>query len=248
MWQFQGKYTGDAKTYIQETTKKEIKIWSLILTIVVAILFTVIAIVIGDGNIAYITIILSTGLLAILFMYIILFLYYKREPKCEIKIANDGFYVYNGDVRVSFAFYKIQTIEEYDDFIVVKDLFNKAGYVLQKELLIEGTWEDLKVFLKKVEDSLDSDNPIYQIEETETQFFQATVKGKRIYEQFVAGVSVATPVGVFHYFVTFILENGEEVEYEINQEWYEKIEQGDAGTLLIINGKFFSFGEGEDIE
>ena len=248
MWEFQGNYTGKAKAYIQEMAKKETKIGSLISTIVIAILFTIIAIVIGDGNRIYVTIILSAGLAAIILVHIILFACYKREPKCEIKITNDGFHVYDVNRYVSFAFYKIQTIEEHDDFIVVKDLFNKAGYILQKELLIEGKWEDLKVFLKKVEDSLDSDDSIYQIEEPTTEFFEATVKSKRIYEQFVNGVSVTTPVGLFHYFATFILENGEDVEYEISQDWYEKIEKEQSGILVTINGKFFSFGEGEDIE
>lgn len=106
----------------------------------------------------------------------------------------------------------------------------------------------MKVFLKKVEDSLDSDDSIYQIEEPTTEFFEATVKSKRIYEQFVNGVSVTTPVGLFHYFATFILENGEDVEYEISQDWYEKIEKEQSGILVTINGKFFSFGEGEDFE
>lgn len=89
---------------------------------------------------------------------------------------------------------------------------------------------------------------MYQIEEPETQFVEATVKEKRIYQKFITGVSVTTPVGLFQYFATFQLENDEEVEYEIDQQWYEKIEKAQTGQLVLINGNFFSFGEGEDIE
>ena len=44
-------------------------------------------------------------------------------------------------------------------------------------------FEKLKALLKKVEESLDTDEPMYQIEEPETEFFEATVKEKRIYEK-----------------------------------------------------------------
>ena len=112
---------------------------------------------------------------------------------------------------------------------------------------MQGDWEELKLLLKKVEESLETDNPMYQIEETEAQFFDATVKTKRIYKKFVGGVSVTTPVSIFQYFATFKLDNEEEVEYEIGQELYEKIAEGQIGTLVILNGNFFAFGDGEDI-
>ena len=248
MWSFKGTYTGEARAYIKKRKKKQLTIFSWIYSIVILLIFAGMAIGLSDGNLTFIIIILSVGVAAIALINLTLFLYYRREPKCEIKITNDGFQVYDGDRCVSFAFYKIQTIDEYDDFIVVKDLFNKVGYVLQKELLIEGDWDDLKRFLKKVEDSLQTDNPIYQIEEPETEFMEATVKEKRIYKKFVSGVSVTTPVGLFQYFATFQLDNNEEVEYEITQAWYEKIEKEQTGTLVLVNGNFFSFGNGEDVE
>ena len=123
---------------------------------------------------------------------------------------------------------------------------NHTVYVLQRDLLIEGAWDDLKVFLKKVEESLESDDPIYQIEEPTTEFFEATVKSKRIYKRYVGEVRMQH--AVYEYFATFSLGTGEETEYEIEQEWYEKIEQGKSGTLVLINGKFSSFGKGEDID
>ena len=161
----------------------------------------------------------------------------------KIEIKNDGIqFVENGQF-IPLPFYKIDPIEYYDEFIV---LCNRV--VLQKELLVKGDWEELKILLKKVEESLATDNPMYQIEEPDTQFFVATVKEKRIYQKFVTGVSVGTPIGLFQYFATFQFENDEEIEYEIGQEWYEKIEKGQTGQLVLVNGNFFSFGEGEDFE
>ena len=52
----------------------------------------------------------------------------------------------------------------------------------------------------------------------------------------------------FEYFATFVLENGEEIEYQIGQEWYEKIGKEQTGTLVVVNGNFFGFGDGEYVE
>ena len=52
----------------------------------------------------------------------------------------------------------------------------------------------------------------------------------------------------FEYFATFVLENGEELEYQIGQEWYEKIGKEQTGTLVVVNGNFFGFGDGEYVE
>ena len=246
MWAFKGDYTGQARAYIKKMKQKQFTASALLVSILYLLIFIGLAIWLSEGKLTLIIIILGVGLGAIALINLIFFLHYRREPKCEIKIQNDGFEVYEGGSWVSFAFYKIQSVDEYDDFIVIKDMFNKVGYVLQRELLIEGTWDELKAFLKKVEESLDSDDPIYQIEEPTTEFFEATVKSKRIYKRFVGEVRIQH--AVYEYFATFSLENDEEIECEIGQEWYEKIEQGEVGTLVLINGKFFSFGEGEDIE
>lgn len=246
MWAFKGEYIGEAKTHIKKQKQKQFVVSALVCSILYLVAFIVLAIVFGNEDLTFIIIILSVGLVAIALIDLMLFLYYRRDPKCDIKIKNDAIEVRNGNRCVSFSFYKIQAVDEYDDFIVVKNRDNKVGYVLQKELLVEGAWDDLKVFLKKVEESLSSDDPIYQIEEPSAEFFEATVKSKRIYKRYVGEVRMQH--AVYEYFATFSLENGEETEYEIEQEWYEKIEQGESGTLVLINGKFTSFGEGEDIE
>ena len=130
MWTFKGEYTGEARIYIKNQVQKQFMFSALLCSIFCLLVFIGLAIGLGDGNLTLIVIILSVGLGTIALINLILFLYYRRAPKCEIKIQNDGFEVYDGDRCVSFAFYKIQTIDEYDDFIVVKDLFNKVGYFL----------------------------------------------------------------------------------------------------------------------
>ena len=49
-------------------------------------------------------------------------------------------------------------------------------------------------------------------------------------------------------YATFLTEQGEEKEYPISKEQFYQISEGDEGTLVTVNGNFFYFGEGEDIE
>lgn len=242
MWTFKGKYSGEARAYIKRKEKKMYTIFSLILSVFILIVFIGMAIGFYNGDIIPTMIILGLGFGLIVLVNIVILFAYQRDPKCEIEITNDGFHVY-GELSISFAFYKIGSVEYYDDFIVVA-----KNYVLQKELLVEGDWEELKALLKKVEESLDTEEPMYQIEEPETEFFEATVKGKRIYEKFVHRVSMHVAEGVFQFFVTFQLENDEEMEFEIGKEWYEKLEKGQTGTLVLVGGNFFTFGDGEEMK
>ena len=245
MWSFRGEYIGAAKEYIQKKKKKEVTAWALVFSILIAVIFLLMAIFLGDGNTTYIAIILCGGFGGIILVDIVLFIDYKRAPKSKIEILNDGIQFIDraSGLTGSLPFYKIEPIEYHNEFIV---LCNKI--VLQKELLVQGDWEELKILLKRIEESLETENPMYQIDAPSTEYFDAVVKSKRIYEKFVSGVSWTTPVGVFQYFATFELENGEEIEYEIGQENYEKIENAQTGLLVIINGNFFAFGEGEEMD
>ena len=246
MWEFKGEYTGGAKAYLQEKAKKEFKI-SIWVSIIMSIVGMIICLPVSEGNIGFILITVSSFLIIMPIMGSIFYVFeYKpklRAQKGDIRITNDGFEFVSRGSRISVPFYKLAPIEYHDDFILLaKDI------ILQKDILIEGDWEELLAFLKRVEESLESEEPMYQIEETEAEFYVATVKSKRIYERFVNGVSWTTPVGVFEYYVTFELENGEEMEHKISQELYEILNEGQTGTLVLFNGNFFSFGDGEDVE
>lgn len=246
MWEFKGEYTGGAKAYLQEKVKKELKI--VILSIIASVIVYIPFIIYVSGEYTDVALIASfsvlffvTVALALLYQF-----YYKkklRSPKAAIKITNDGVEFLDNGFNSSIPFYKLTPIEYRDDFVLLP-----KKIVLQKDVLIEGDWEELMAFLKKIEESEERGEEIFQINETEPEFFNATVKSKRIYERFVNGVSWTTPVGVFEYYVTFELENGEEMEHKISQELYEIFNEGQTGTLVLFNGNFFSFGDGEDVE
>lgn len=243
MWMFEGYHSGNAKEYILERQRKVLKTFSILCTIIISIIYIIMAIAFAQENIIFLWIVLSGFLVTLLLVNVVLYIVSKGKPKCKIEIRNDGFYIDNGNGQISLVFYKLQDLCYFDDYIT----FNK-DYVLEKALLVKGDWDELVALLKKVEASLDSDEPMYQIEEPETLFYEATVKEKRIFQKFVTGVSAVTPVGMFEYFILFDLGENGEAEYEVSQEWYEKITEMQVGTLVIVNGRFFSFGDGEEME
>ena len=49
-------------------------------------------------------------------------------------------------------------------------------------------------------------------------------------------------------YVTFMKFDGSVVEYSVSEEIYKKCIPGTSGILVTINGLFFDFGNGEDIE
>lgn len=241
MWAFKGLYSGEAKARMQQLKNKGTKALAIGASSASAVSFLMMAIMMSDGELWAILTFLGGGVLTIAAVNLVCWLESRRVPKCDVEIKNDGFYLRNENVDCSFAFYKIQEIEYHDEFIVVK-----PHVVLQKDLLIKGEWDSLKTLLEKVEASLETDDPMYQIEEPETEFFDATVKSKRIYKRFIGEIRVQR--AVYEYFATFVLENGEEVEYDVGQQLYEQISEGQTGTLVLVNGNFFSFGDGEDVE
>ena len=48
--------------------------------------------------------------------------------------------------------------------------------------------------------------------------------------------------------MNFRLENGEEREYYVSKELFDRVKEGQESTLVLLNGMFFDFGEGEDID
>ena len=84
------------------------------------------------------------------------------------------------------------------------------------------------------------------IQEPKTEFFEAKALKKRIYIYYED--PIRKPRSVTQYFITFLLETGEEKEFSLPQEFFEKIDEGQESTLVLVNGRFFDFSEGETIE
>ena len=87
----------------------------------------------------------------------------------------------------------------------------------------------------------------YEVIETpEPEFFEAKALRKRVHIYYASELNI--PKSVTEYYITFLLENGEEREFSLSQEMFEKIEEGEESTLVLLNNMFFDFGEGEEIE
>lgn len=239
MWVFKGCYTGDAKAYRQAKEKKQMAVLMAVFSIVIMAIGIPMAIFLGEGDPILTATLLCTGIGAMLAVDCILSVFYKQNFSSEIRITNDGFEISSAAGNVSFPFYKIAPVEYYDQFIVVR-----GKVVLQKELLCEGEWEELKNTLKRIEESLDTEEPIYQLESPETEFFDAVVCSKRIFKSFSGWVQA--PTSELHYFASFKLPSGDVQEYEIGRELYESVSEGQRGTLVVVNGSFFAFGDGEN--
>ncbi len=241
MWTFEGFYTRAAKEYIKTRDRRLFTIVGVILSIVIAAVSIPMAIALGEGDATLTIVLLSVYFGVILVVDTVLLLCGKRAPKCYIRVTNYGLEGYDSNGNFSFSFYNLAPIEYGEEFIVLR-----KRVVLQKELLRSGDWEELKTLLEKVEDELLSDDPMYQVDAPEAEFYAATVVSKRIFKKFVGWVQART--SEFHYFVTFVLESGEEVEYEVSVEMFETLLEGQSGTLVVVGDMFFDFGEGESVE
>lgn len=250
MWKFSGKYTGEAREYVLAKRKRE--------GVIAALVFSAVSAVVGlaldfgafgyndDSRLFVLVLGVLLGLIIlgnIVFMFI---LYCCRNVKSDVTITNSCVQAYHDLTKTSVSFYNIKTIDFYDDFIVIDGTRNKVGFVLQKELLTHGEWEELEAFLKRVEASLHTDQPVYEVKEPKADFFEATVKSKREVRRFVGSIYMKR--AGYDYLVTFALLNGEEIECKIGQELYETAQPGESGTLALIEGEFFAFGQGEEIE
>ena len=80
--------------------------------------------------------------------------------------------------------------------------------------------------------------------ELEYEFKQARVLSKYKNSYYV-GVKLSRMVE--EYWINIITEDGKETGYQVRQELYEKIEEGQEGTLVTVNGNFFDFGDGVDV-
>ena len=80
--------------------------------------------------------------------------------------------------------------------------------------------------------------------EPEYLFTQAKILSK---EKKAYYVGVKLPKLVEEYSIRLLTEEGEERHYRVREEVYSRIEKGQKGTLVTVNGNFFDFGDGTDI-
>lgn len=243
MWTFKGKYTGEAKDYIRQRDKK--MFW-----ITGGIIFALFMAV-GGGlavyapDMAVLSWSLSAGMI-VLFGLALFLIYLLSKPKCEIEITNDGMRGYYNGRNFDYTFFRLDGFEYRDGFIVVKQR-KFVVCVLQRELLTGGDWEQLLDTLKDIQARADSDDPVFQIDEPQTEFVAATVVSKRLYTHYEQNGLLQLPETVTRFFVTFAPQGGESVEFEVSKEMYDGVGEGQEGTLVTVGGNFFDFGDGEDV-
>ena len=49
------------------------------------------------------------------------------------------------------------------------------------------------------------------------------------------------------FFVTFLTDDGEEKEFKVTRELFDRLYEDQTGTLVTVNGNFFDFGDGEEM-
>ena len=81
--------------------------------------------------------------------------------------------------------------------------------------------------------------------EPEYEFHQAQVIERK---KLVYYAGVRMPQQVIECKITFRLENGETIIYQLREELFDKIEDNQQGTLVTVNGNFFDFGDGEEMQ
>ena len=91
-----------------------------------------------------------------------------------------------------------------------------------------------------VEEISDSDEYI----EPEFISVGATVLGKGGFHKYY-GTKITHHTLLFR--VAFMTDDGDEVIFEIPQEIYDRISEGQHGDLVTVNGNFFDFGDGETV-
>ena len=84
------------------------------------------------------------------------------------------------------------------------------------------------------------------IPEPSVEYFNAKVLTKRM-NYYIDPKAIHLPRSVLEFLVTFELENGTKHEFSLTKEMFDKLEEGQESTLVLMNGMFFDFGEGEEI-
>ncbi len=85
--------------------------------------------------------------------------------------------------------------------------------------------------------------------EPEYVFMQARVQSKRRSDYYKTELRMPQlPALVNEFYITFETEDNKTTEFPVRQEIYEDITEGQEGTLVTVNGNFFDFGIGEEIE
>lgn len=117
--------------------------------------------------------------------------------------------------------------------LIVFALFAKLFYTeIRKE---KSKRQESAEEMHRLEEAKELSEPILQNARVIDKRFESDVMGTRSVRQ------------ASSYFVTFLTEDGETVEYDVPREIFLQIEKGQESTLVTVDGKFFDFSDGESV-
>ena len=111
------------------------------------------------------------------------------------------------------------------------------GLLALAVVFIFGTWFCIKVAnsRKKVQEEAEKS---LEVIETECEQVKATLIDKKASEIIV---SYRTQLKKTEYYLKFITENNEELNFTVDQITYEALEVNTQGTLLLCNNDYYDF-------
>ncbi len=84
-----------------------------------------------------------------------------------------------------------------------------------------------------------------EVEEINGETIGAVAISKEVKGAWIGNIK--TPHYVEGYFVTFLTDDGDKREYQVGKETFDSIYEGQASTLVTVDGEFFAFEDGEEI-
>ena len=95
---------------------------------------------------------------------------------------------------------------------------------------------------KKAENTKEDGGDIWQEPEEK-------VIGARVLEKEIRDFHTGYKMPEYHiqYLVKFLMDEGNGVVYEVHEEVFNRINEGDTGNLVTLSGNFFDFGSGEEV-
>ena len=100
---------------------------------------------------------------------------------------------------------------------------------------------------KKVQEEQEIyEEEVFSAPDPEPVAYPARVVSKRVEGAHVGGVK--SPAYKVFFLVTFLTDSGETLEFSVDEDMFSSLCEHQTGTLITIDGNFFDFGDGEEIE
>lgn len=250
MFKFEGEITGGARDYL-------IKKHAVLYFLISLILFIVLDVVLSFIPFGYFF--LPVLLVLCIVFYAVLRAMVRSEFPRTIEINDYEFIIRYKDRDMSIPIFRLIKIIDFSDFYAF-EFEQKIPLAVPKDILVQGSMEEFENFFKgkivqegeepaaDLETNSADEQPFIPPTAPQGEFVSARVISKRIAHTYDRSRGIYMKESEYYGIITFLLGDGKEVEYAVPPELYERCEENQVGTLVTVNGKFFDFGQGEEIE